>query len=128
MPQTAYACTWALIVFILELSVPDIHPGFYITFDLFAWVGVFIGVLFFLLLQEPYYSGDGYSCPDSYGYCSLGKTVASVEIFGAAMAYLGVYVLSVTSLKSHVDRPGSFISDSLFGLAVLLTSGARAGG
>ncbi|KAL4803385.1 hypothetical protein BDV18DRAFT_40521 [Aspergillus unguis] len=89
---TEYACIWALIIFCMELSTPvTFHPGFYIFFDLAAWVSVLIGVIWFLLFMNPYYSGDGYQCGRDYKECN-GKLVADVEMFASAMALLGVVI------------------------------------
>ncbi|KAL4987370.1 hypothetical protein BDW68DRAFT_177860 [Aspergillus falconensis] len=89
---TEYAFIWSLIILSIELSSPtDLHPGIYVAFDLLAWAAVAAGVSLYLGVQEPYYTGDGYTCGGVYPDCD-GKRVARVEHFGTAMGFLAIVI------------------------------------
>ncbi|KAL4994644.1 hypothetical protein BDV10DRAFT_188845 [Aspergillus recurvatus] len=116
---TEYAFIWSLIILSIELSLPiDLHPGIYVAFDLLAWAAVATGVSLYLGIQEPYYTGNGYTCGRDYPECD-GKRVASVEHFGTAMGFLaivihfGFFVLACRATDKlrksrHLSRKGAF--------------------
>ncbi|OGM40829.1 hypothetical protein ABOM_010554 [Aspergillus bombycis] len=88
-----YTFVWSLIIASIELSLPvPIHPAIYLTFDLFAWAALVITLIIYLMLMEPYYTGDGYSCGINGGPNCDGKLVANVEHFGTAMAFIAVVI------------------------------------
>ncbi|KAL2812334.1 hypothetical protein BDW59DRAFT_155311 [Aspergillus cavernicola] len=89
---TEYAFIWSLVIATIELSTPvPIHPGIYIAFDFIAFGAVTAAVIVYLLIQAPYYSGDGYSCGRDYPDCD-GKQLANIEHFATAMALLAVVI------------------------------------
>ncbi|KAF9891804.1 hypothetical protein FE257_003285 [Aspergillus nanangensis] len=88
-----YTFVWSLIILPVRMSMSGpLHPGIYVTFDLFAWAAILATMIIYLMLMAPYFSGDGYSCGGSYSRSEgcKGKTVADVEKFGTAMAWLAL--------------------------------------
>ncbi|KAL5363772.1 hypothetical protein BJX96DRAFT_156219 [Aspergillus floccosus] len=87
-----YTLIWSLLAVSIRLSsLSPIHPAIYVTFDCIAWAALLAIMILYLALMSPYYSGDGYSCPNYSADC-IGKTVANVEHFGTAMALLAVLI------------------------------------
>ncbi|KAA8648667.1 uncharacterized protein ATNIH1004_004552 [Aspergillus tanneri] len=86
-----YTFIWSLVILSVELSLPiPIHPGIFIAFDLLAWAALVVTLILYLLLMQPYYISDGYSCGVNGRPDCNGKIVANVEHFGTAMACIAL--------------------------------------
>ncbi|KAB8233545.1 hypothetical protein ETB97_003643 [Aspergillus alliaceus] len=90
---TEYTFVWSLIIASVELSLSvPIHPAIYVTFDLLAWAALVISMTLYLLLMNPYYTRDGYSCGVNGRPNCNGKAVADIEHFGTAMAFIALII------------------------------------
>ncbi|KAL4933210.1 uncharacterized protein BDV17DRAFT_286887 [Aspergillus undulatus] len=88
-----YTLIWSLIIIPVELSTPTVlQPGLYVAFDLIAWIAPSVAVSLYLAIQEPYYTGEGYTCGRNASPSCDGKEVANVEHFGTAMVFLAIII------------------------------------